>query len=466
VKNLRVAGRSIHWGCAVALAATFAGCSEPPRTPDMILVTLDTTRADRIGVYGYERPLTPSLDHLASSSVTFRRAWSTSAWTLPAHASIVTGQRPSSHGATSGLAKEHPPLGSETSPEFLAASLPYPVDESATTLAELLAARGYATAAFIGGPHLLPQFGVLQGYEHRDVALPADGKRRADELTNAAIAWLERVPRDQPVHVLVNYFDPHAPYTPPPGYDDLPGAHRPLRSPDLEVVTGPKLSPAERAAYVDRYDGEIRFMDFHLGRLMAALERLGRFDDALLIVVGDHGELLGEHGLLQHGHALYEELIHVPLIIHLPGGRDRGRVRDEPVSIIDILPVIARELGLPLPAEAEGLPLGERKVAFAELRRGAHFVQRYGKAFDRDLEAVVGWPWKLIVSDSGAFEVHRLDHDPGEAEDLRDAEAVRELWEALAAERATLRPRRRSARPAELTPDMLDQLRALGYLPR
>jgi hypothetical protein len=93
-------------------------------------------------------------------------------------------------------------------------------------------------------------------------------------------------------------------------------------------------------------------------------------------------------------------------------------------------------------------------------------VQRYGAAFDRDLEAVVGWPWKLIVSDSGTFEVHRLDRDPGEAEDLRDGAEARELWQVLAAERATLRPSQRSARPAELTPDILEQLRALGYLPR
>ena len=101
---------------------------------------------------------------------------------------------------------------------------------------------------------------------------------------------------------------------------------RPLRS---EVTRGAALSAADRAAYVDRYDGEIRFMDFHLGRLLAALERLRRYDDALIIVVGDHGELFGEHPLMEHGHALYEELIHVPLIIHFPGGRDGGQLRND-----------------------------------------------------------------------------------------------------------------------------------------
>jgi arylsulfatase A-like enzyme len=462
--------RALRHTCAAAAgslaAAFFTSCGAPSRPPDVILVTLDTTRADRLGVYGYERALTPSLDRLARDSVTFERAWSTSSWTLPAHASIVTGRRPSSHGAVEGLAKDHAPLDSETSPEFLTALLPHPLDESATTLAELLAAKGYATAAFIGGPYLLPRFGVLQGYEHRDVALPADGKRRADALTDATIAWLERVPRERPVHLLVNYFDPHAPYAPPPGYDDLPNARQPLRSPDLEVVAGAELSPEERSAYVDRYDGEIRFMDFHLGRLLAALARLGRFDGALVIAVGDHGELLGEHGLMQHGHALYEDLIHVPLIIHFPKGRDRGRVRGDTVSTIDLLPLVASELGLTLPAEVEGVPLGERTVAFAELGRAAHFVLRHGAAFDRDLQAVVRWPWKLIASDSGAFEVHRLDRDPGETEDLRSAAETQELRKSLEAERATLRPRTPGARRAELTPDVLEQLRALGYLPR
>jgi len=449
---------------AALAAATFIACGAAPRPSDVILVTLDTTRADHLSVYGYERALTPSLDRLARDSVTFTRAWSTSAWTLPAHASIVTGRRPSSHGADAGLAKDHPPLESETSPGYLAGLPPYPLDESATTLAELLAAKGYATSAFIGGPYLLPRFGLLQGYEHRDVALPPDGKRRADALTDAAIAWLEQWPRERPVHMLVNYFDPHTPYAPPPGYDDLPRARDPLRSPDLEVLAGATLSPEERSAYVDRYDGEIRFMDFHLGRLLAALARLGRFDHALLIVVGDHGELFGEHGLLQHGHALYEPLIRVPLIIHFPTGRERGRVRDDTVSVIDLLPLVARELGLALPAEVEGVALGARAVAFAELRRNAHFVRRHGAAFDRDLQAVVRWPWQLIASDSGEFEVHRLDRGPGASGDLPSASDRLDLWRSLTAERASLRPAVRATRPAELTPELRESLRALGYL--
>jgi arylsulfatase A-like enzyme len=207
-------------------------------------------------------------------------------------------------------------------------------------------------------------------------------------------------------------------------------------------------------------------MDFHLGRCWPRSRGSGASTDALVIAVGDHGELLGEHGLMQHGHALYEDLIHVPLIIHFPKGRDRGRVRGDTVSTIDLLPLVASELGLTLPAEVEGVPLGERTVAFAELGRAAHFVLRHGAAFDRDLQAVVRWPWKLIASDSGAFEVHRLDRDPGETEDLRSAAETQELRKSLEAERATLRPRTPGARRAELTPDVLEQLRALGYLPR
>jgi len=169
---------------------------------------------------------------------------------------------------------------------------------------------------------------------------------------------------------------------------------------------------------------------------------------------------------MQHGHALYEEVMHVPLIVHYPGGRDRGRVRDETVSIVDMLTLVGREVGLELPAGVEGLPLGEREVAWAESPRSAHFVQRYGAEFDRDLSAVVRWPWKLIDAGSGAALVYRLDGDPGEATSLGDAAEVRELRQALAAERSTLRPRARGAKAPELTPEGIEQLRALGYLPR
>jgi arylsulfatase A-like enzyme len=456
--------RLLPLACALLAAALPAGCGRQ-RTPDVILVTLDTTRSDHLGVYGYRRPITPSIDRFARDSVTYRRAWSTAPWTLPAHASIFTGKRPGSHGADQGLARDHGSLGSATSPEFLAALLPHELPEQETTLAELLDAQGYESGAFVGGPYLLPEFGLLQGYRHRDTDLPRDAKRRADELADRAIAWLETIPRERPVNLLVNFFDPHAPYAPPAGYDDLPGAKTPIRVTDVDVMRGAALSEEQRAASVDRYDGEIRFMDFHLGRLLAALERLGRYDGAIIVLVGDHGELFGEHGLMEHGQALYEELIRVPLIVHFPHAHDAGRFEDRTVSTIDLLPLVAAELGLALPAGVEGVPVGEREVAHAECSRGAWFVARYGDDFDRDLQAVVRWPWKLILSDRGVVEAYRLDEDPAEAINRRDAPEAASLLQALEAERATLAPRDRRSRPAEITPEVQARLRALGYLP-
>ena len=451
---------------ALGLCAGAAWLPRPvPRAPDVVLVTLDTTRADHLGVYGYPRPITPSIDRFARDSATFRRAWSTAPWTLPAHASMLTGRYPWSHGADQGLERDHPPLASATSPGFLAAALPYELPEQETTLAELLEARGYETAAFVGGPYLLPHFGLLQGYRHRDAQIPPDRKRRADELSDRAIAWLEQLPRDRPVHLLVNYFDPHAPYSPPPGYDDLPHARRPLRIGDLEVTRGAVLSGDDRAAYVDRYDGEIRFMDHHLGRLLEALERLGRYDGALIVVTSDHGELFGEHRLMQHGHALYDELIRVPLIVHFPGGRERGRYRDETVSTVDLLRIVGDELGIRLPAAVEGLPLGGRAVAHAACSRGAWFVERYGAAFDRDLLAAVRWPWKVIVSDGGSVEAYRLDADGGEQRNRSDDPEAGRLRAALEADRAERPPRAPRERAPLPDAELRERLRALGYLP-
>jgi len=225
------------------------------------------------------------------------------------------------------------------------------------------------------------------------------------------------------------------------------------------------LSEQDRASYIDRYDGEIRFMDRHLGRLLSALERLGRYDDALIVVTSDHGELFGEHRLMQHGHALYDELIRVPLIVHFPGGRERGRFRDDTVSTVDLLRIVGDELGIPLPAEVESIPLGQREVAHAACSRGAWFVERYGAAFDRDLLAAVRWPWKVILSDGGSFEAYRLDADRREQIDRRDEPEARRLRASLEAERAARPPRGPRERAPLPDPELRERLRALGYLP-
>jgi arylsulfatase A-like enzyme len=450
---------------AIALICC-AGCSgemaEGTPRPDVVLVTLDTTRADHLGCYGYSRNVTPELDRFALEAVLYRAAWSTASWTLPAHASILTGKHPSSHGAHVNSASGDLSLANAVPDQRFADLKVNRLGEQAVTLAELLDAAGYETAAIVGGPWLAPVFGLLQGYALADAEVSTLAGRAADQLTDRAIAWIRGVPRERPLHLLLNYFEPHWPYEPPPGYDDLPGAQSPIEVSAAEVNDGATLDEAQRRAYLARYDGEIRFMDHHFGRLVDALREAGRFDGALIVVTADHGESFGEHGLMSHGPWLYEEILRVPLLIHFPGGRGAGTAVDAPVSLVDLLPLIAEAIGVPVPPGVEGVPPGRRELVLAESSRDAHWVRAHGARFDQELAAGIRWPWKLIVSDRGAQELFRLDEDPGELLDRAGEAAAADLRSAIDAARARLVPPPPTS-PTGVDPQTLDLLRDLGY---
>jgi arylsulfatase A-like enzyme len=453
---------------ALLLAALLLACGRGA-SPDVILITLDTTRVDHVGAYGYERDVTPALDSLAAEGVLYERAWSTAPWTLPAHASMFTGKHPTSHGAHFNAEAGEARLSEAIDPRLRRQSATASqikvnrLGESAVTLAELLRERGYATAAFVGGPWLAPVFGLLQGYETQHATVDELSGRPANELTDAAIAWLEAVPPERPVHLLLNYFDPHSPYAPPRGYDDFPHARTPLVWGEDAVIRSGRLPAEQRRAYVDRYDGEIRFMDHHLGRLLQALRAAGRYDSALILVVADHGETFGEHGLFGHARWLYEELLRVPLVIRFPHGRDGGTAVSDQVSVVDLLPVVAAEVGFELPPDVEGVPLGQRELVLAEVFRDALGIRIYGKRFDRELAAAIRWPWKLLLDDAGRAELYDLSADPAELRDRTGAAQEVALREALAAARAALVPPATQA-AAEVTPETHKRLRELGYV--
>ena len=341
--------------------------------------------------------------------------------------------------------------------------------DDAVTLAELLKGAGYATAAFAGGPWLAPPFGLLQGYDEQDAAdVAREGGRSAEELTAHALHWIESQPKDKPMHVLVNYFDPHWPYAPPAGYDDLPHAREPV---DVSYFLGVNrgshaLVPEQRAVWIDRYDGEIRFMDHHLGQLLDGLRRLQRYDGALIIVVADHGESFGEHGLVEHGRWLYEEVLRVPLIVRYPGGRDGGSVVEAGVSVVDLLPLIAAELGLALPADVEGVDVGLRDVVLAEEYRDAQAIKVLGPRFDRDLFAVIRMPWKLILSDRDPPELYNLFIDRRELENRigHNNGVATDMLRTATAVRTTLRAPARLEAPQDVAPETQQRLRELGYV--
>jgi arylsulfatase A-like enzyme len=442
-------------GAALAGALLLACAGDGGALPDVVLVTLDTTRADHLGAYGYPRPVSPRIDAFAADAMRFARAWSTAPWTLPAHASMFTGRYPTSHGADFDLRAGDHHLGEVLEREDAAEFRVDRLGDEQLTLAELLRERGYATAAFVGGPWLAPPFGLLQGYDVADAELHSLEEPSSAALTERASAWLRSVPRHRPVHLLVNYFDAHAPYQPPAGYRELARG----------ASAGPPPTPGSREALLESYDGEIRFVDEQVGRLLDALRATGRYDRALIAVVGDHGEMFGEHGLFMHDGAHYETLLRVPLFVRLPGGERSGSVATQPFSVVDLLPLVASEVGLALPRGVQGLPLGERRAVFAESRRHGVATARLGAGDDRDRATLIRWPWKLSVTDRGERQLFRLDRDPGEAHDLAGRSPEEEpLAAELQEARRALAPPRAGEDPAAVSPELRSRLRDLGYV--
>jgi arylsulfatase A-like enzyme len=427
--------------------------------PSVLLVTLDTTRVDHLSCYGYERETTPNLDRLARQSVRFTRAWSTSSWTLPAHASLFTGLYPGAHGAhyqNQGDAV----LGSVVPmpvAEFVRAGR---LDEEAWTLAELLASSGHRTAAVVAGPWLHRGFGLLQGFEFVDDAVSGFAGRPAELVTDRAIRWLDEQGPAQPWFLFVNYFDPHFPYTPPDEFRVFPGSRNRFQPPTTELLRGEReLSGSERRALVGRYDAEIRYMDHHLGRLLDAVHARG--EAALIVVTADHGEAFGEGGRHQHTYWLSDELLRVPLLIRYPDRRGAGTLDDAPVQLVDVLPLVADELGLEIPQRLDGIAPGHRETAFAELYRSPTAVVRHGDRFDRDLVAAIAWPHKLVRSDRGEESLVRLHEDLRE-EPSRDAAASVRLGSELATRDWT---RGKPVAPSQaIDPEIAEALRRLGYV--
>ncbi|MFQ5513638.1 MAG: sulfatase [Myxococcota bacterium] len=424
----------------------------------MIVIVMDTTRADRLGPYGSERATTPRIDAFVRDCEVYDRAWSTSSWTLPAHASMLTGLYPTRHGAYNRPDRDPDSLGKN--PPRLA--------DSFETLAERLAAHGYHTAAFAGAGWLAPEFGLLQGYAVQDAENLRDIP--AEELTTRALAWLDGVPPDEPLHLLVNYFDPHGPYEPPEGYDVFPGAKDPppakldpaalakLTAEQLAVEFGKIMGPT-----LARYDGEILYTDDQIGRLLDHLRELGRYDEALIFIVADHGEGFGGHGVLGHGAWLYETVLRIPFIVHRPGGRGAGTRVVAPVSLVDMLPIVAEETGLELPADLDAVPVGERTLVLAEEMPSALFKKRM-KRLDRDLVAGIRWPFKLILNFPGPRELYRLDRDPREGENLADGAREAELEQRVLQAVSALEPAAAPEAPRPMSDTARERLRSLGYI--
>lgn len=411
----------------------------PPGTPDIVLVSLDTTRADHLSVYGYARETSPQLARFAADALLFTQARTTAGWTLPGHASMLTGQYPSRHGAR--LAGGWLAGQSIDGRRHVA----FPLASHHTTVTERLRDRGYATGAFVANfSYLYRDFGLAQGFQRYEDApglllrvtpnvvrfvqkfrpgFCLKPYRTARDINAAALAWLDRTPRDRPAFLFLNYMEPHQPWLAEAPHDRwlraLPD-WKALAVRDLYTHEVKAFTPAELDFIVANYDGQIAAMDEAFGELLAGLAARGRYENALVIVTADHGELLGEHGQVGHmGRTLYEGLLHVPMIVKFPGASPpRGR-RDGPVQVLDVAPTILAAAGIPLPEDLQGQHLLRvERPSFAEEDINPFLVARYGATYDRAMRVLVDGPWKLLTTSRGERLLFDLARDPGETTDL------------------------------------------------
>lgn len=432
----------------VSIGACNASAPPPSGPANVVLITLDTTRADRLGAYGYERPTSPTLDRLAAESEVYERAYSTSSWTLPAHASLFTGMLPTSHGADKdpgGSLVLSAAVDTPDSWKMYRASAPR---EDVPTLAELLQQAGYATGAVVGGPWMKRVFGLARGFAFYDDAnVGADGRPGA-EITASARAWLAE--QQQPFFLFLNYFDPHTPYSAPPEY-----AKR--------VLGGEKLpsQPTQRQIQSLLYDAEILYTDDQLAQLFAELRRLGVWDSTWIVVTADHGELLGEHGRTGHGLTLDEPVVRVPLIVKAPADRARRGRRDAPVQITDVMPILLDGLALPIPPSVQGSLPGQRKDPLL-----AELDLLPAESEDGEYKALIDGDWKLLWSSRAGTRLYDVGDDPGETRDRSqtDAERTASMRARLDGFVAGL-PRPPSGGPARtVDPETIEALRGLGYV--
>ncbi len=366
---------------AVALAWTGFALRRASAPRSVVLVTIDTLRADRLGWYGRSPTITPALDALAARGVVFERAWTTAPLTVPAHASLLTGLLPPKHG----LRLNRP-----------VAPLPRVEDRRFFTLAEALKEKGYATGAFVSASVLArEETGLDAGFDVYDEvprAAPGvlfDNRRPGEETVAKCLDWLKS--QSGPAFVWVHLFDPHAPYDAPAGF----GAGK------------------DHASDATGYDAAVAYADHCVGRLLAGLESAG-LGDAVVAVVSDHGESLGEHGEPTHGYLLHEATLRVPLIVSAPGLAPARRA--DVVSVVDVFSTLLSLAGHPIPPQANQRPLFDAKSALAETERRPVYAESL-YAWDSFRWAQV-FAWRVgdekLVACGAEPMVFHLATDPGE----------------------------------------------------
>lgn len=329
--------RLVLW-LSVALPALISCQRDRPR-PDVVMYVVDTLRADALGCYRGEPGRTPHFDRVASEGARFARAYANSSWTRPSVASLLTGHYPRTHGANGRF-------------DRLRSDLP--------TLPEVLRKHGYETVGIVANPNLASTFGFRRGFDHfLELYEPVDQVRPiepqellvpAERVVDIALEWW-RKPRQRPLFLFVFSIDPHAPYTPPPPFDRMYDSEYTgnfdgsFESLFRLAIAGKRADPRDLRHVRALYDGEVAYADHHFGRLLAELDRSPPARAPILVVTADHGEEFLEHGKLDHGQTLYEEVVRIPLLLRWPG-RIAPHTSDVPVSLVELFPTLLGLLGI------------------------------------------------------------------------------------------------------------------------
>jgi arylsulfatase A-like enzyme len=464
---------ALHALLALALLALAPARSSAQTSPEaeplnLIIIALDTFRADHLGCYGNSEVKTPYIDGLARESVLFEHAYAPATWTLPSFASTFTGLYPYHHGTVGG---DHSHL-----------------DESIPTLASVLDEAGYDNSAWVAVSWLSKTTGVTRGFDRQRTFWGTEISTRLYEYREELNRFLRKPPK-RPYYVLAHYFDTHAPYRPPKPYDRMyyagderDPAHRSLAAiheptnralihadPDklygwLEGVTDIEF-PAKQ------YAAAITHLDNYIGEVLRHLRRSGEIDKSIIMLMADHGEHLTEHDIY-FTHALpYEECLRVPFMVRLPGGRGGGRRVAEDVSLVDVMPTILELLGLPIPDGLDGVSLA------ATVTDGASPPPRvlFAEHGDDDRRNMFKAAWdrehRLIYSSLAAgesVELYDRSADPLELHDLAESndEAKNRLLEALWTFFDPEHPIHASpVEPKPIDPELKERLRSLGYTP-
>lgn len=422
--------RSDHWSQNSSTLSRLLATKKP----NVLLITVDTTRADHLPMYGYKGVRTPNLDSLAKRGILFRECAASAPLTLPSHSSIMTGTYPTYHGVringNTALSEEH------------------------VTLAEAFATSGYETGAFVGAFVLDGRWGLNQGFKHYDDQFDLKKYKKLDlglvqrpgnEVVDAALAWLENE-KDKSFFAWLHLYDPHTPYAPPEPYRSEYGS----------------------SGIAGLYDGEIAFMDEQIGRCLEWLEKNGLRKRTIIAVIGDHGEGLGEHGEMTHGYFIYDYVVRVPFILSTPVDELNGMEISSQVRTIDLYPTLLQASGIQIPKQVQGTSLwplintrdvsGESLFAYSESM--APSIQ-YGWS---PLLSLRTPNYKLI--DAPRPEFFDLQNDPGEQADVHETKAkmaaeYEKKLKKVVAETSAGAP---APKNANLDSETVERLAALGYI--